>query len=514
MDLLFLKEKEKQLSKNNKTTNLEENNSENKLLYSNSNNNIYNKDTNNLNKNKLKIYDDIVISKLNINSRDSFIKKNNLNEENYINDKKYNSKRTSADNKAYVGFNKKQSKLVLFDRNKNYALLNYNNLNNDKKLNSNYKNEIIDLKEVMNNKNYNNSKNINNINNHSKKISSISSMENILKQKNILKSNSDDSNNCILLDNKKKDLNKRNINKIDFQLSIKDYINKSNDEVNSNILNKKIININQLKNNNNKKQINKNILNTISNINNINNKIKINSLSNKEKAYYLLTQSNILSLRQRIIFSQATEKIRSLISIKDILKMNKLFIKEKIEKLEQKISEYNSIIETHFIPSKTAIISLNLIKKEDEDNFKNYCNNNIKEIEKDYYYKYIELLYILIEDNINEKILNKINVNILYDILNKKGFKTCKDFLYEIFITQKSEKIFDEQRMNKYNKLFDKLPDFIKNQGDMKNDKFIKFTYFLMHEIYNYWNKLKESLNLKNKTQSYIEHLKYKFLDL
>ena len=157
---------------------------------------------------------------------------------------------------------------------------------------------------------------------------------------------------------------------------------------------------------------------------------------------------------------------------------------------------------------------MNLIKKEDEENFKNYLNNNITEIETDYYYKYIELLYILIEDNLKEQFLNKINVNILYDILNKKGFKTCKDFLYEIFITQKSEKIFDEQRMNKYNKLFDKLPDFIKNQGDMKNDKFIKFTYFLMQEIYNYWNKLKESLNLKNKTQSYIEHLKYKFLDL
>ena len=528
LDLLLIKEKEKQFANNNKTSNLEENNGEYKLFNSNSNNNIY-KEKKNSNRVILRNIDDNSILKLNVNSKDSFIKKKNLNEEinlcinNDYNNKKYNN-RLSDKNKAYIGFNKKQTKLSLFEQNKNISLLNNINMGMDgeKIINSKNKNDLTDLKEIINNqiyiktKNINNINNINNIHNHNKKLAS---MENINRQKIINKiNNCDDNNNSMLLNLKRNATYKRN--EINELKSMKDYINKSTDEVHyinnqNNILNKIIVNANQLKNNKNKVEINKNISNNISNINNINNKIIMKSLSNKEKAYYLLTKSKILLLSQRIIFSRATEKIRSLISIKDILKINKLFIKEKIKELEQKISDYNSIIETHFIPSKTAIISLNLIKKEDEDNFKNYLqNNNIKEKQKNYYYKYIELLYILVEDIINEKIFEKIDVNMLYNILNKKGFKNCKDFLYEIFISQKSGKIFDEKKMNKYKELFEQLPDFIKNQDDINKDKFIKFSYFLMHEIYNYWNKLKEFLNLKNQTQCYIEHLKLKISDL
>ena len=308
--------------------------------------------------------------------------------------------------------------------------------------------------------------------------------------------------------------NRNLTNRLNDNNTIKEYINKSTDEIksrNKDVNNIKINSKTLINKIDYKKGINKNISDIINKINNIDKDIKLKSLTNKENAYLLLSQSNILNLRERIIFSKATKKISSIISIKDILKSNKLFIKEKIKELEKKIEKYNIIIETHFTPSKTAIISLNIIKKEDEDNFKNFLlNNNIDEKEKEYYYKYVEILYILLEDNINEKNFGKIDINMLYNKLKIKKFNNCKDFLYEIFILQKSEKTYNEQKMDKFCEEFGKLPDFIKHQENIKKNRFISFSFFLMNEIYIYWNKLKEFLNLKNQTQYYIEYLKQK----
>ena len=64
--------------------------------------------------------------------------------------------------------------------------------------------------------------------------------------------------------------------------------------------------------------------------------------------------------------------------------------------------------------------------------------------------------------------------------------------------------------MDKFCEEFGKLPDFIKHQENIKKNRFISFSFFLMNEIYIYWNKLKEFLNLKNQTQYYIEYLKQK----
>ena len=57
-------------------------------------------------------------------------------------------------------------------------------------------------------------------------------------------------------------------------------------------------------------------------------------------------------------------------------------VKDKIKEMEEKIDYYNTIIDTHFIPWKAAIISLNIIKKEDEDNFKKICQYVIKLMKK------------------------------------------------------------------------------------------------------------------------------------
>ena len=64
--------------------------------------------------------------------------------------------------------------------------------------------------------------------------------------------------------------------------------------------------------------------------------------------------------------------------------------------------------------------------------------------------------------------------------------------------------------MNKFSEIFCELPDFIKNQGEIKNNRFISFSYFLLNEMYIYWNKLKEIISLKDKAQNYIECLKNK----
>ena len=513
-ELLLIKEREKNNIIINKTIDAEDNIRESKFHNSNYNNIINNKDIEYKNRMKLKNIDDNTTTRLNINNKGILIKNNALNDEmNFNNYNDINYIKFNPKNKSLINIPKKQSKLVFFEQNKNFCL-NNNNIIKEKKLNFKNKNEsreIIINKIPSYIKTNNNIKKINNINifNNKKKVSSVEMKhkKRSPKNKNIENNKNEEFKRYLT--------NKSNINGNDND-SIKYYINKSTDElrnINYNI-NIDKVNLNLLKNNNtnNKSEINKNISKIITNINNINNEIKIKSLSNKEKAYLSLSQSKILHLRERIIFSRATKKIRDLISIKDILKSNEIIIKDKIKELEEKIVTYNKIIETHFIPSKTAIISLNLIKKEDENNFKNFLiNNNIKEKEKNYYNIYIEILYAILEDDFNVNNIEKIDINSLYNKLNKNGFQSCKDFLYDIFILQHSEKkIYNEIKMDKFSELFGKLPDLIKYKGDIKNNRFISFSYFLLNEIYIYWNKLKEFLNLKRQTQNYIERLKNK----
>ena len=98
-----------------------------------------------------------------------------------------------------------------------------------------------------------------------------------------------------------------------------------------------------------------------SNNTNDDNKSKWKSLTNREKAFYELSQSMVLELRERIFFSRMTEKLRSLTSVKDIQKANDAYIKNKVKELEQKILNYNNALNIPFTPSKFAMISTNLI---------------------------------------------------------------------------------------------------------------------------------------------------------
>ena len=295
-----------------------------------------------------------------------------------------------------------------------------------------------------------------------------------------------------------------------------DFITKSNKEAFPLLnTNEKISNKLELTNNINKDINEKNKLNV--NMNSHNKEIIKKSLSIREKAYYILTKSKVLNLCERIIFSRSTKKISSLISKEDILKSNELVINNKIKKLEQKINEYNKEIEAPFSPSKISTISLNLIMKEDEDDFKNailyeYITD---ENEKYYYFIYIQLLLLLQGEEIDEIDLEKKGINILYKKLIKNKCINIKDYLYKLFISKTIKIVkINIEIIDKYNQLFEELPDLIKYDGEIKNIKFISFSYYILNEANNHLKTIKNSIKVKNEIQNYIDSLKNKIKKL
>ena len=429
------------------------------------------------------------------NTKNTFNKRNNNN---------YNERNVNEINNNIIS--KKIGLVNIPIKQSKYTLL--NNTLDQSRTNGKRKNKFLfgDSKEfafskLFNNSNNNKIKNLSNDNNnkhissselrYKQSYSQINTKENKSKNNKAL-----NSRNFSTIYNTKKD------NRF---ISIKDNNNKFNEDPYPSLNNNdKISNTIKIKEPQiNTKVINKSILLNPNNSNN-NSKDKdkdkekdkeLNSLSGKEKAYYLLAQSKVLRLCERIIFSRTSQKIRSLISINDILKSNQIFIKDKIKELEQKIIKYNSIIEMPFSPTKIAIISLNLILKDDEDEFKNSIKNeddSFDENDKEYYMIYVQLLIILFNEEFHYKNKENININDVYEKLEEKGFLSFKDYLYELFIVKKFKKeSINEKKIDKYIELFEELPDLIKYEGDLKNDRFISFSYFILFEVNNYLKKIK-----------------------
>ena len=404
---------------------------------------------------------------------------------------------------AFIGMSEKRSKLLFYE-NKNGLKLN-NNINiNDKKLNLK---PLAEIKEKNNRRKRNQINQISLMNN--KNFSSVELRPN---------NNSLTQNDVVMNDNNillhiQKNLGENKINKND----LKESRNKST----NGLLNNEINNNNQtnLKSNEKitikiKSQIKKptEVMNINQANQNSDSKVVLKNLTSKEKAYVILTQSNILQLSERILFSRASSNLRSLIPINDIMNSNTIFLKEKIKQTQLDLINYNKKLENPFAPSKTADISLNIIKKEDEDLFKYFLTNyqNIDETEQKYYHTYICLLYILLGEDINGIKVENINSNLLFDRLNKKGYEYFKDYLYLNFIKQKSKILNDDNRMNIFEELYRILPDLIHHSGVIKSNKFICFSYFLIKEIHEYRNDLKKIVDIINKTKEQIDFLKSK----
>ena len=407
---------------------------------------------------------------------------------------KLNSKKIS-----FLGMSEKRSKLLFCDNKIGIKYINSNSI--DKKANFKHLAEIKEKNARKRNK-------MNLLNN--KNLSSLGIRQNnndIFTQNDI---NMHDNNIILHI---KKNMIDNKINYNDFKESrnkstniLDNYENNNNIQDNSKQNEKSLIKIHAYS-----KKENNNTINKIIN-NNLDLKEIFKKLTSKEKACAILSQSKILQLSERVIFSRATENVRKLIQIKDLMMQNELFLKEKINQIKLNLIMYNKKIESPFIPSKTADISLNIIKKEDEDSFKEVIDNsqNLNENEKKYYHTYICLLYILLGEEVEGINFENINVKIIIEKLNKKGYECMKDYLYLNFIKQHSTLLNEEKRMKIFEEFYSILLEQSEQSEIIKRYKFFIFSYFLIKEIYEYRNNLRKLIDIKNKTKAYFDVLKNK----
>ena len=224
-------------------------------------------------------------------------------------------------------------------------------------------------------------------------------------------------------------------------------------------------------------------------------------LSKKEKSYYILSKSPILRLNERLFFARSTNNLRNIQKVSDILKNNEIILKDKIKELEIKITECDKRINAEFNPSKTAEINFNFILSKDEEEFKKFGWLAENEKEKNEYYTYIKIMYLLFNEKY-ENIELKNLIEKLYNLINKKGFKTIKEYLYHIYFQKKIKNniIFN---IEKINTLFEESN--IDKHFNIKFCRFALFTSFLVGEIVKYGNEIKNMLELKIKTKELID---------
>ena len=281
----------------------------------------------------------------------------------------------------------------------------------------------------------------------------------------------------------------------------------SNNFINSNIKRKSF---HKPKKTTSKPKPNKPTTNNITNINPTNTNKSI-ELSGKEKSYYILSNSPILRLKERLFFGRSTQKLRGLQNISEILNKNEIFLKDKIKELNEKINECDKKINISFNASKTAEINFNFILSKDEDELKQFSLFSDNESDKKEYMIYMKLIYILFDENYENVEIKKLNDN-LYLCINKKGYKNIKDYLYYLYFKNK-ENLNIIHKINKINTLLGDVSFYSKKCFQFKFCRFALFTSFLINEVINYGNNIKNIIDLKIKTKEFIKVIKQK-LDL
>lgn len=227
----------------------------------------------------------------------------------------------------------------------------------------------------------------------------------------------------------------------------------------------------------------------------------LNSLSEREKSFYVLAKSPILRLSERLFFGRSTPGIRDILTIPDLLNINERYLNNKKKELEGKLQECNRKIGSAFTASKTAEILFNFILEKDEDEFKQLFQYS--ENDKNYYYTYIKIIYLLFDFEYDKIELKQLNSK-LYALMLKKGFNSIKDYLYHIYI-KKKENINIVYKIDKINEVLRTAPDLIKNKSRYRFCRFILFTSFLIGEIIDYGNDIKNTVNLNLKTKNFID---------
>ena len=233
-------------------------------------------------------------------------------------------------------------------------------------------------------------------------------------------------------------------------------------------------------------------------------KFKKDKISNKEQAFYILSTSPVLRLCEQLIFSN-TKNIKKVLSIDNVLKNHNIFLNAKANELQNEIALCEKTINTPFIASKIADITLNFITSVDEQEFKDF---DILEINKDEiknYYNYIKLLYILFNDNYDNKINGKILKAKLFEKIKEKGFSCLRDYLYYIFI-EKNEGINVVSKIEIINnEIIKNSPNLLNFQETLKICRFVAFTNYLIKEVINYANNINDMFELKYRAKNLLD---------
>ena len=228
-------------------------------------------------------------------------------------------------------------------------------------------------------------------------------------------------------------------------------------------------------------------------------------ITSREESFYILSTSPILRLNEQIIFSRATKNVRNVLPINNILKNHNIFLNAKANELMNEISLCEKTIKMPFTASKIADITLNFITSLDEQEFKDF---DILETNKEtvrIYYIYLKILYILINISYDKDLEGKKLKNYLFEKIKKKGFKNLKDYLYHIYIAKKEGINIVNKIEIINNDIIKKYPEVLSFQETFKICRFTAFTIYLIKEIINYANNIKDTIELKLKAQNLLE---------
>ena len=243
-----------------------------------------------------------------------------------------------------------------------------------------------------------------------------------------------------------------------------------------------------------------------------NNNIKIPEIKNltqKEKACLILAFSKCLRLTERALFSFSSPKFKEAITKKIILNTNKIYLKEKLEELEEKINRCDNKLENKFNASKTAEITLNFVTLNIETDFKlNLTEGLDDETEKKYCDNYVKLLYLVLGESY-DKIENNMLIKNLYNKIGEKKYQNIKDYLFYLYIQNKDENKSLEN-VDKINQIIKTTPDVLSFKVTAKLDKFILYTSVIVNEIINFAKERLDTMKLKKDCKKIIDIINLK----
>ena len=232
---------------------------------------------------------------------------------------------------------------------------------------------------------------------------------------------------------------------------------------------------------------------------------KNKNVSSREAAYYLLSTSPILRLCERLIFSRASPNVIKVITTSTILKNHEVFLNAKANELKSEIELCEKRLKMPFVASKIADITLNFITSLDEQEFKDFDIYETNEEDIKLYYNYVRLLYLLFNMNYDDDYDGTKLKNNLFEILKDKGFQYIRDYLYHIYIAKKEENNIVEKIDIINNEIIKKMPNILDYHETLKICRFLGFTNYLIKEIINYANNIKDVFILKIKAQNFLD---------